>query len=220
MRLSLTTAWYLSSLHSRKQRLLLPLLFKFTFIVETKKLIKLLIILLLLNPLSILISLHFPLLLLFPLHLLLPVTLKLLHAFHLFLFFFVLLALDISGYNLGTVVVLYVIYFVQQFDIVFAVIALVCLVATEISMVIPFREVYLFITKLTGSRLHLTLLIMISVFESYGREGTELAFYCFMHLFFVLFLVSLCYTLTTFFALVILTRASDIMHSELGDIDL
>lgn len=87
-------------------------------------------------------------------------------------------------------------------------------------MLLPLQELYSFIAKLTLLGLHGAVIVVVPILEDHCLEAAVLAGLFLVYLFFVLFLLSLRYALAALLALVILTRAANVMHSELGDLDV
>lgn len=81
-------------------------------------------------------------------------------------------------------------------------------------MVFVVEHFYYFVTEWTWFRLTLASRIMILIFVLWCRKRAILTFDISVLLFIVIFFVGLGYALPTFTTLVILPRASDIVHSK------
>ena len=75
------------------------------------------------------------------------------------------------------------------------------------------------ITPGARPRLHITVLLMVSKLVRGSLEWTVLALYRFVGGLFVLFSLSLGHDLATFATLVVVSCASDLVHSKLADAD-
>lgn len=146
----------------------------------------------------------------------LPFSLELFQLFALFLFIFLLVASN----HLGTDVVFDVRGPVFKFDIVFAVFALVRFASADVHVRLPLYEVDTLIAKLALLRFHGAFLLVVSVLEDHGLEAAVFAGLFLVHLFFVLFLLCFGNALAAILALVILTRAANVVHSELGHLNV
>jgi hypothetical protein len=137
-----------------------------------------------------------------------------------FLALFIFIFSLVTRYDLGTNIVLDMRGSILQLNEVLAILALVGLAAAHLAVIFTLQVPYSFITELTLPGFHGALSIVISVLECKCLQPTILAADLLVHFFFVFFLLTLGHALAAVLALVVLACAADVVHSELGCIDV
>ena len=130
--------------------------------------------------------------------------------FHLFLFLLFVFSFNCC-FTSSRIIMLLTIH---KFNIIFTCYAFVSLWATFLIMIFPISYVNCFFTKMTSLRFHFTDLTMLTIFEFRSRKSAVLTNYWLMFSSFMFFLFSLSNTLIAFFTFIVLSWASDIVHSE------
>ena len=169
---------------------------------------------LLLNP-FLLCQLFFKVIFFFLLDLFFPLLLKLFQFFLLFFgfeFFF-------SGDYLFADIFQHMLLFIHHFDIIPASFTLFCLAAAQLIMIFPVHVNYCLFTPLALLRLHLTSILMVSVFKTGCRKSAVGADNRFVSFLFVVCFFSFRHTHPTILTFIILPWTPDVVHFEFVDVN-